>query len=174
VPGKKDPQIQLLVEILDQAYDRKAWHGTNLKGSLRGLSDAEAAWRPAPTRHNIREIALHAAYWKYIVRRRLTGEKRGSFPLRGSNWFPRPGAEEKDSWAGDRLVLDKMHRTLREAISELSERMLYQQPAGSRFRNIELIYGISSHDLYHAGQIQLLKRLQKESEQRKTASSPYL
>src|SRR5262249_48741890 len=69
----------LLLRILDEAYERKAWHGTNLRGSLRGVSSDTAAWRPARGRHNIREIAVHCAYWKYTVRRRLTGEKRGSF-----------------------------------------------------------------------------------------------
>jgi hypothetical protein len=163
VPGKKtDPQIRLLIEILDQAYDGRAWHGTNLKNSLRGLSAADASWRPAPDRHNIWEIALHAAYWKYIVRRRLTGEKRGSFPIKGSNWFVRPDAEGKHSWAGDLDVLEEMNRTLREKILEFPGKMLCRRPAGSRFSNIEMVYGISSHDLYHAGQIQLLKKLRKE------------
>src|SRR6266446_6027379 len=82
------PEIRLLVSLIDQAYEKKAWHGPNLKGSLRGLTAAEAAWRPQPQRRSIAEIVLHAAYWKYIVRRRLRSEKRGSFDLKGSNWFP--------------------------------------------------------------------------------------
>ncbi len=60
-----DPQIRLLLRELDQAYDKKAWHGTTLRGSLRGLTVKEARWRPARGRHNIWELVLHAAYWKY-------------------------------------------------------------------------------------------------------------
>ncbi len=86
------PSIGVLVHLLDEAFDRKAWHGPNLWGSVRGLSAEEAAWRPSPGRHSIQELALHCAYWKYAVRRKLTGEKRGSFPLKGSNFFPREGA----------------------------------------------------------------------------------
>ena len=82
--------IALLLQMIDEAYDKKSWHGPNLRGGIRGLSPAMAAWRPAENRHSIAEIAVHAAYWKYTVRRRLRGEKRGSFPLKGSNWFPRP------------------------------------------------------------------------------------
>ena len=76
---------------LDRAYDVQSWHGPNLKGSLRGLSPAVAFFRPGPKRHSIYDLILHTAYWKYTVRRRLTGEKRGSFALEGSNFFPRAG-----------------------------------------------------------------------------------
>ena len=79
-----------VIAILDAAYDRKSWHGTNLRGSIRGLRMEQAAWRPAAGRHNIWELVVHAAYWKYIALRRLSGSKRGSFPLKGSNWFIRP------------------------------------------------------------------------------------
>ena len=158
--GKASPQIQLLIDILDQAYDRKAWHGPNLKGAIRGLSEAEAGWRPAEGRHNIWEIAVHAAYWKYVVRRRLTGEKRGSFPVRGSNWFVRPAAGQ-NSWNDDIRLLEQAHRALRDAILAIPDQVLVQTPAGSKVSNAAMIYGISSHDLYHAGQIQLLKRLQE-------------
>ncbi len=160
--AKTSREIRLLVDVIDQAYERKAWHGTNLKGSLRGLSEAEAAWRPAPGRHNIWEIALHAAYWKYAVRRRLTGEKRGSFPLKGSNWFARPDPNGKAVWRDDLLLLDETHRSMREVILQFPNRLLRATPRGSKVSNIAMIYGISSHDLYHAGQIQLLKRLLKK------------
>jgi hypothetical protein len=94
---------------------RRAWHGTNLRGSLRRVSAAEAAFRPQPARHNIWELALHCAYWKYTVRRRLLGEKRGSFPLAGSNFFRRPeGAPRDADWKRDVALLDETHRRLRE------------------------------------------------------------
>src|SRR5437899_12362197 len=59
---------KLVLALLDEAYERKTWHGPNLKQSLKGVSMVEAAWRPGPGRHNIWEVALHAAYWKYTVR----------------------------------------------------------------------------------------------------------
>ena len=82
--------IAVLVKALDEAFDRKGWHGANLRGSIRGMAADTAAWRPAPGRHNIWEIVVHAAYWKYAVRRRLLGEHRGRFAIKGSNWFERP------------------------------------------------------------------------------------
>ena len=74
---KSNPQIKLLLSLIDEAYEKKTWHGPNLRGSIRGLTAKQASWRPSPKRHNIWEIVVHAAYWKYIVRRRLLGEKKG-------------------------------------------------------------------------------------------------
>src|SRR5512140_1983242 len=153
-----DSDVRLLLRIIDQAFETKAWHGPNLRGSLRGLSASEAGWRPRPGRHNIWEVVVHAAYWKYAVRRRLTEEKRGSFPLAGSNWFPRPDRGEAKLWKADIRLLMEEHRALRSVIARLHHRDLARRPKGSRYDVATLIYGIASHDLYHAGQIQLLKR----------------
>jgi uncharacterized damage-inducible protein DinB len=156
------PEIGLLLRIVDEAYERKAWHGPNLRGSIRGLDIREASWRPASGRHNIWEIAVHAAYWKYIVRRRLLGEKRGSFPLKGSNWFVRPATLTPGAWRSDLALLEDMHRTLRAAIAGLAPRDLSRIPPGSTVSNGAILSGIAAHDVYHAGQIQLLKRLCKK------------
>ena len=154
-------EIAILLELIDQAFDHRAWHGTNLKGSIKGIDANAAAWRPAPHRHNIWEIAVHAAYWKYAVWRRLRGEKRGSFPLQGSNWFTRPAgpASNENAWKTETRLLTAMHQALRACVAELSPRDLHRTIKGSKFSNLAMIAGIASHDLYHAGQIQLLKRL---------------
>jgi len=154
-----NPEIKILLACLDQAYDRKSWHGTNLRGALRGLPMKMAAWRPAPQRHNIWEIVVHAAYWKYAVYRRLTGEPRGSFALTGSNWFARPQELTETAWRTDLKLLAEIHKLLRAAIAALKPRELYKISPGGKLDNFALISGIAAHDLYHAGQIQLLKRL---------------
>jgi hypothetical protein len=154
------PEIALLLNLLDQAYAHKSWHGPNLKGSIRGLSAAQAAWRPHPDRHCIADIVVHAAYWKYVVRRRLRGDKRGSFPLTGSNWFTLPAPLAEKAWRDYAALLESEHRALREAVAELPHDQLHCMPPGSKVSNVTLIEGIAFHDIYHAGQIQLLKRLQ--------------
>ena len=152
------PQVLFLI---DQSYDKKAWHGTNLRGSVRGLSARQAAWRPSPHRHNIWEIVVHCAYWKYIVRRRLLGEKKGSFPLKGSNWFHRPTALTEREWRRDIELLETSHARLREAVAGLKASDLPLVPSSSKVSNAAILIGIASHDVYHAGQIQLLKRLSR-------------
>ena len=162
--NRMDDSINILLRFIDEAFDRKSWHGTNLRGSLRGLTVADVLWRPQPQRHNIWEVALHAAYWKYTVRRRLLGEKRGSFPLKGSNWFDRPivGAEDETHWKSDVALLVSTHVSLRSAVSQLTSKDLARHPDGGTTTILSLITGIAAHDLYHAGQIQLLKRLRAD------------
>jgi hypothetical protein len=153
------PELEQLLAIVDAAYDRHSWHGTNLRGSIRGITPRVASWRPAPGRHNIWELVVHAAYWKYIGLRRLTGGARGSFPLTGSNFFARKTGLTDVQWKSDVKLLDTTHKALREAIEGLSARDLRATPAGSKVSNFALLSGVAAHDLYHAGQIQLLKRL---------------
>ena len=158
----RNPRVQLLLRILDEAFEKKAWHGPNLKGSLRGVTPGQAAFRPAPGRHSIRELALHAAYWKYAVWRRLTGVKRGSFPLDGSNWFLRPGVPSREEWMGERALLEAQHRRLRAAVAGL------RTPPPKELER--QIYGVAAHDLYHTGQIQYVKRLFKGSREERGRS----
>lgn len=147
--------LEVLLAAFDEAYDKKGWHGTGLRGAVRGVSESEAFWRPAPGRHNVWELTIHAAYWKYAVRRRLLGGiKRGSFALKGSNWI---SSTDSSSWPEAVALLEQEHRLLREAIASL-------KPAALRDRKtLRLVYGITAHDLYHTGQIQLVKRLHKSA-----------
>lgn len=157
---KKDPINGTLTQQLEEAYRRPAWHGANLRGSLTRLTVEQLTWRPAKNRHNIWEIAVHCAYWKYIVRRRLTGEPHGSFPLKGSNFFVRSQDFSRPDWKKDLHLLDEMHELLIRQVSLLSVNDLGRYPNNSRFTNLQTITGAAMHDVYHAGQIRLLKRLQ--------------
>ena len=146
------PELRVLLDLLDEAFDKKSWHGPNLRSSLRGVSAKQAAWRPKPGAHNVWELTLHAAYWKYIVRRRITGDKRGSFALPGSNFFPRPVETTEAAWRADGKILVAEHKKLREVVASLPSDRVNQA-------NSHLIRGAAAHDLYHAGQIRLLRRL---------------
>lgn len=153
-------EIGQLLFLIDTAYDHVSWHGTNLRGSLRGVTPKQAAWRPGPRRHNIWEIVVHAAYWKYVAWRRLTGAGRGSFAEVGSNWFSRPEQMSLDAWKTDVEMLGETHRALRDVVAAIELRDLDRTMAkASRTTRRALITGIAAHDIYHAGQIQLLKRL---------------
>jgi hypothetical protein len=149
----------LLIEICNQAFDVRAWHGPNLRGSVKGLKLPELLWRPAPDRHNIWEIALHCAYWKYTVRRRLDDTKKGEFSRKPSNFPKLPDEPTLTDWKQDIALLNEEHKLTNDAIRRFPKARLYEKPKGSPVSYIQTIYGIASHDLYHAGQIQLLKRL---------------
>ena len=145
---------ELLLEIADQGYERMTWHGPNLKQALRGVSARQAAWRPARGRHNIWEYTIHAAYWKYVARKRLLDDPRRAFPFPGRNWFSSPAALSEKDWKAARALLEREHRKWRVAVFKCAARRLRKKHTG-------LIFGVAFHDVYHAGQIQLLRRLQK-------------
>jgi hypothetical protein len=144
----------LVLALFAEGYSRKTWHGPNLRQSLKGVSASQAAWRPAAGRHNIWELTLHSAYWKYAVRRRIEGGKRGSFALKGSNFFARPekGKAIESAWRADLALLEREHQALEAAI-----RRALKTPRAKKL--LPALYGVAFHDVYHAGQIRLLRRL---------------
>src|SRR5260370_1281576 len=112
-----DRRSRLLLELFDRAFERQAWHEPTLRGAVRGLALREALWRPGRGRHNIWEIVLHAAYWKFIVRRRLTRDVALAFPRAGSNWPALPPAPDARGWKRDVALLQDLHRRLRTVIA---------------------------------------------------------
>jgi len=145
---------KLVLALLDEGYEKKTWHGPNLKQSIKGVTAKQAAWRPGAGRHNIWEVMLHAAYWKYAVRRRIEGGKRGSFVLKGSNFFARPekGKGNEAAWSADKELLEREHQALLATAAKL-----LRTARAAKF--VPQLYGIAYHDIYHAGQIRLLRRL---------------
>jgi len=145
---------KLVLALLDEAYEKKTWHGPNLKQSIKGITAKQAAWRPALGRHNIWEVTLHAAYWKYAVRRRIDGGKRGSFVLKGSNFFSRPekGKLNEAAWSADKKLLEREHRALHMTVAKVLR-------TARAAKLLPQLYGVAFHDIYHAGQIRLLRRL---------------
>jgi uncharacterized damage-inducible protein DinB len=159
--AKTRTHIRIVLRMLDQAYNQRSWHGPNLRGSLRGISAKQADWSPGKNRHSIRDLALHAAYWKYVVRRQLLGEKRGSFPVAGSNWFDRV-EKGTHAWKADLALLEDTHRSLRRAVSQVDDAALRRKPSRSSVPMLDVLLGVAAHDLYHAGQIQLIKRMHQK------------
>ena len=152
-------QVVLLLRMLDEGFNKSAWHGPNIRGAIRRVDAEQAGWRAGPERKTIADHTVHAAYWKYVARRRLTGEKRGSFPLKGSNWFELEQPLSTTTWKSYVKLADETHQGLREVVCQLSDRDLSHVTKGAKIDIQRLLYGIALHDVYHAGQIQLLKRL---------------
>lgn len=154
-------RVNLIVRLIDQAYDHKAWHGPTLRDALSGVGAEAAAWRPGADRHNIWELTVHAAYWKYVVMGKLPGSEKRPFALDGRDWFERPEEASEAAWERDLQLLEDTHQQLRRAVSEVPEDELDRPPEGSELVLTDFLLGVASHDLYHAGQIQLIKRLQE-------------
>lgn len=153
--GSKSIEVDFMLQLLSEAYEKKTWHGPNLRQSIRGVSARDAAWRPSPGRHNIWELTLHAAYWKYAVRRLLLGLPRGSFALKGSNFFAMPEPPADAAWRRDRQLLEDEHRKLMATIADSRNSRVVK-------KQLRMIFGVAYHDIYHAGQIRLLRRLREK------------
>jgi hypothetical protein len=152
-------EIRSFILLLDEAFDQAAWHGPNLLGSLRGLTVRQLLYRPRAGGHNIWELAVHCAYWKYAVRNRLASGKRNDFPLKGSNFFPRNKGLNLTDWKGDLALLKHQHAALKAIIFGLDPLTLDDRVAGSKHTVRRMALGVAAHDIYHAGQIALLKRM---------------
>src|SRR3989454_6943666 len=155
----RDRRMKLLLDVFNQAFSGRSWHGTPLWGALRGVSPSLALWRPGRGRHNIWELVLHTAYWKCMVRRRLVRDPDIKFPRPGANFPPLPARRDAAAWKRDRALLDEQHALLRRVIARLDPGQLGRRAWRSKWSVAANVYGIASHDLYHAGQIQLIKRL---------------
>ena len=143
---------------LKAAFAGEAWHGPAVKEALAGISAAQAAARPIAGAHTIWEIAAHIATWENVVLRRLRGEKVE--PSDAEDWPPAGEGGER-AWNDLLARLDSGNRALQEAILAFDESALDRPPPGGRSPAYVLMHGVIQHDLYHAGQIALLKKAKK-------------
>lgn len=159
-----------LLAALRRAFDGRSWHGPNVLGALRGLTPEEAFFRPGRGRHSVYDLVLHAAYWTYVARRRLTRGRRDSFPVKGSNFFPEPETKDARAVRDARRLLEEEHRALVAAVEALPEETFASRRG--KWTAEELVAGVAAHDLYHAGQIQLVKRFFAEKNRETRTKRP--
>jgi hypothetical protein len=142
--------VQVLPRILSEGYGNGAWHGPDMKAALADVTDEQAFRRPAPERHSIAEIALHHTFYVRSVRARLVGKTPEPFVVDGEDWFALPDA--KLSWKDITKLLETEQKKLADTVADA------ELTDGS----LELVLGITCHAVYHAGQIQLVKRFLAE------------
>jgi uncharacterized damage-inducible protein DinB len=145
--------------MLDDAYHGPAWHGPALRQTLAGCTYEEAQRRLAPGRNTIHELVMHAAYSKHLVRVRLTSERqRFPRPL-ARPWWPRVVSADRNGWEADLHLLDTTHVSLAEAVAGSRPSQLARKRPGKRWTIGEELMGMVLHDIYHAGQIALIRKV---------------
>lgn len=156
VSDKAGSSLTALARIVREGYGTGAWHGPDMKAALSDVTKEAAFWRPAPERHNIAEIALHHAYCVHAVRTKLAGKTSEPFALEGDDWFEATGRGPM-TWP---RILDLV-RAEQEQLAALVEDIAKgrRKPALPDDECLDLVLGITCHAVYHAGQAQLLKRL---------------
>jgi hypothetical protein len=142
--------------VLEEGYGPGAWYGSDFRAAVGDVTAADAFKRPAKGRHNIAEVALHQAFWANEATSRLTGTPRAALPLEGEDWFDLPN-ESALSWKKVVATLHAAQQRLSQAVTEVASGAR-TSPLGEAER-FDLILGISGHAAYHAGQVQLIKKL---------------
>lgn len=148
-----------LSRTLEEGYGTDAWHGPDLQGAIGDVTAEAAFRRPAPARHNIAEVALHHAWYVRSVTGRLSGEVPRSFPLDGEDWFDL-NADGPLSWDQVKAELAERQHALGRTVGAVGDGKGSPLSDAQQF---DLVLGITCHAVYHAGQIQLIKRLLSSS-----------
>ena len=136
IPNNVDARVA--ARIIEEGYGPGAWHGADMKAAVADVPADLAFWRPAPGRHSIAEIALHHAWCARSVRGQLSGASPEPFVMEGEDWFPLSD-DRPLGWPEIQAALDQLD--------------------GDR---LEIVLGATCHAIYHAGQVQLIKRLRAD------------
>jgi hypothetical protein len=157
IPKHLDARVP--ARILEEGHGPGAWHGADLKAALADVSTELAFWRPAAGRHNIAEIALHHAYCARSVRGQLSGTAPEPFVLEGEDWFALSGGPPLD-WAKVQAAVATEQGRVAAVLADIAAGRV-KSPLGDVER-FDLVLGLTCHAVYHAGQVQLLKRLRTD------------
>lgn len=152
-----------LVNQFHREIEGEPWHGPSLAGILDGIDAAQAARKASPDAHSIWEILVHMTGWTREVAARVRGRKAGE-PEHGD--WPPIGEWSETRWAAAQADHLSAHRELLDLVRSLPEAALDAKVAGEPTASIgagisvkATLYGLLQHDVYHAGQIALLKKL---------------
>jgi uncharacterized damage-inducible protein DinB len=151
------PESTRIADQLRRAFDGSAWHGPSLMELLEDVDAATAAAKPLAKVHSIWELVLHVAAWDAAGCRRLSGEK---IQLTGTANFPVVPRPAEAAWLMDVAQVKRTHDVLVKTVAALPESRLRERVPGKRYDFCFMLHGIAQHELYHAGQIAILKKMQ--------------
>lgn len=157
-----DERIRDFLNHFDPLPGKRLWYGgASLLGTLRGVDARQAAWQAEGHDHSLWQLLLHCAYARYHVRRSFASmQARWLFPRKGGYWASLPEVISDLTWKQDIALLRNEHKLLVEAVKAFDPARL-DEPATPASRYIDLLWGVVMHDMYHVGEIQVLKRLYK-------------
>ena len=157
----------LLLNHLDYTFEKEAWQ-PSLAMAVRGLTAAQAAWRPDPSRHSIWQIVRHVTHWK----RATLAAWEGTHPLfvgrdatdrfhevMRTDWHDASGTD--GDWEADVRALHDVSLAIRErARNAETEDLMRPFPGEDWGPAVLRVLRMATHDIYHAGQIRYLRALQ--------------
>ena len=148
--------IELIKDQLQRSFVSDAWHGSAVLELLESVDHETASFRASPEVHSIWELVLHMTTWKLVVADRVEGRK--NVPSDEQDW-PDPGATTGARWRVALKELRDAHHRLETVAARVEPAEVDQKPPTSSYTRAQLFHGIVQHDLYHAGQIGILKKM---------------
>ena len=152
--GETMPDMELIADQISRAFRGESWHGPSVREVLAGVSAEDAAAHPIPGAHSIWEIVLHLIGGYNLVLRRVRGEHVHLSP---EEEFPAVAHSSAEAWHESQHTLEQLNRQLQSAVRAFPAERLSQE-FGSEYSAYVQFCGTPQHDLYHAGQIALLKK----------------
>lgn len=149
-------EVNRITSLLKEIYYGEAWHGPALKELLKDVTAEHALEKPIKGFHSIWELVLHLSTWTEVAWRRLNGEER--IQVSPERDWPSYKDRNEDSWKKALENLDSYQQKLLQVLEKTEEAKLSENVPGTDFRFDTLLYGTVNHDLYHAGQIAILKK----------------
>jgi uncharacterized damage-inducible protein DinB len=150
-------ESERLADQIERALNGEAWHGPSWRDVLEGISRGAALQRPVPGAHSIAEIVLHATTWHDVARRRLQGE---SADVSDEQDWPKAAFATDQEWKDAIARLFDTGRALRDTVASFPPQRLLEKRPNADQNWYALAIGILQHDLYHAGQVGLLRKAQ--------------
>ncbi|TAE55967.1 MAG: DinB family protein [Bacteroidetes bacterium] len=154
-----NPQITRISETLHESIFGEPWYGTSLFDLLEGVSADDAAAHPLPGRHSIWELVLHITAWRKFVIEKLRGNEAFDLRYDTPEEWPAVGDTSAESWDEALGSLSDSQLQLEAELAGFQEARLTEPVGGREYDLGYLLYGILQHDVYHAGQVALLKRV---------------
>jgi uncharacterized damage-inducible protein DinB len=157
---KKNPVAGLaeparIADQLRRAFDGEAWHGSALLELLADIDATTAAAKPLADVHSIWELVLHVAAWDEAALARLSGKK---CQPQGAANFPPVVNPTPVTWRKAVAKMTRTHRALVKTVAALPDSRLRDRVPGKRYDFYHMLHGMAQHELYHAGQIAILKK----------------
>jgi hypothetical protein len=155
VTGEFMSEINRIVEQLDRAMEGEAWHGPSLEELLKDVTEREAAAHPVASAHSIWELVEHLAAWNFILAKRAAGISVAVTPEQ--DW-PLVTDTSEEHWKLTMNRLREARARLRASVLQLKDEQLENIAPGKNHSIYVMLHGGIQHDLYHAGQIAVLKK----------------
>jgi uncharacterized damage-inducible protein DinB len=151
-------EIDRILDQMDRAFSGDAWHGPSLMNALEGLSAEDASKHSIPGGHSIWELVHHLGSWNAIVLKRLRGE---DVEVTSERDWPPVWEVSEAAWRRAVENLSDTHLRLRQFAATIEDEELDRndvKTSGASTSRYVVLHGVIQHNLYHAGQIVILRK----------------